>query len=136
MAASLPEVMWITAIIGWDSLRSYDGRACRKVRYCSLLPLPSLSAIQCAQLMATLVIIFPIFHYYTILHQSQSSPYFTIKWDLLFIWMLLKKLVHLIEGFWLIYGSFKSLIFNFESLDDPDYMNHELQYGFLYFLCH
>lgn len=50
--------------------------------------------------------------------------------------MLLKKLVHLIEGFWLIYGSFKSLIFNFESLDDPDYMNHELQYGFLYFLCH
>lgn len=86
--------------------------------------------------MAALVIIFPIFHDYTILHQSQSSPYFTIKWDLLFIWMLLKKLVRLIEGFWLIYSSFKSLIFNFESLDDPDYMNHELQYDFLYFLCH
>ena len=86
--------------------------------------------------MTTLVIIFPIFHDYAILHQSQSFPYFTIKWDLLFIQMLLKKLVHLIEGFWLIYGGFKSLIFNFEGLDDPDYINRELQYDFLYFLCH
>ena len=50
--------------------------------------------------------------------------------------MLLKKLVHLIERFWLIYGGFKSLIFKFEGLDGPDYMNRELQYDFLYFLCH
>lgn len=86
--------------------------------------------------MTTLVITFPIFHNYTVLHQSQFFPYFTIKWGLLFIQMLFKKLVHLIEGFWLIYGGFRSLIFNFESLDDPDYMNHELQYDFLYFLYH